>query len=83
MNQIVGRLRGHISADHQPMPRGPAPRDDTLERVLDEIQRLRRRLVEHRARDIEMRRLLMELAKSRRRVAELESRQSNWGKGEV
>jgi hypothetical protein len=64
MNQLVNKLKGHIEA--VPLPR------DTLERCLADIERLRRRVIEHRARDIEMRRLVTELARTRRRIAELE-----------
>jgi hypothetical protein len=55
MKQIVDRLKGHLAAGYQPMPRGAAPPDDTLEKVLAEIERLsqlvdalRAALAEHR-----------------------------------
>jgi hypothetical protein len=63
MNQpIVDRLKGHIAAGYQAMPRGPGPADDTLEKALAEIERMRRKLVEDRA----------QIDKLRKRIAELE-----------
>ena len=62
MKQIVDRLKGHIEAGSEPMPRRDAPSDDTLQMAMDEIERINRQLADERA----------QIAKLRRRIAELE-----------
>jgi hypothetical protein len=59
---ITDKLCAYIQAGYQPAPRGGGPADDTLQDALDEIERVRRQLVEQR----------MQIAKLRRRIAELE-----------
>ena len=64
MKQIVDRPKGHIEAGFEPMQRGDALADDTLQLALAEIERVHRALADERAR----------IAELRRRIAELEDR---------
>lgn len=61
MKQIVDRLKGHIEAGFEPMPRGDAPADDTLQLALAEIERVRGALADEWARIAELRCRIAEL----------------------